>query len=85
MNASAWLSEICPIKNDCTILDNEGTEVKNTAPVCASVMGNRAVLHEQISAILYSPAHMPSKIISDYTSDNAQRTEVLYRSSKISG
>ena len=46
--------------------------VSNTAPVCACVMGNSAILHKDISSCLieYSPALMPRKIISDNTSKN---------------
>ena len=76
------LNDICAIKNDGTILYNEGTVIKNTAPVRASVARNSAVLHKHISirgasgriastGIEYPPALVPSKIISDYTSDHA--------------
>src|SRR4030095_16782604 len=77
MNAPARLIAEVEIKNDRTILYNEGAFVENPARVYRIVSRDGAVLHKCICcrSVMYPPrgyrSCSPSPIISDYTSDNS--------------
>ena len=72
-NAAARIAAIRPsIRNDRAVPYHERASVQNSARAYGCVVGNGAVLQEDIPSRLidYSPGIMPATIISDYASKN---------------